>query len=348
LAESWTVSPDGKVYTFKIRQNYSAAGLMATIQNTKNDWTNVHIAAPDDATLVFTLPEPLGIFLGSTTQALFPFGPYEVVKRDKNEVVLRANQQFVLQQPYLQKVVIKLYSSNDSLAKAASDGEIQGSADFTSDVPKKFTEYKASLPRYYVLFFNTTRPAFKKSEDRARIIEKKDGPPVTYTLITSQSGYASELGDQLKSQLASHGVTLDLQKKNSIALQREELAKRDFDLLLYGIDYGIDRDYYPFWHSSQVATPGLNLSGIKDKDLDKLLESARREQNPIEREKIIQQIETYLKDKSLQTVLEQEVAKFWVSSEIKGVQYATIDESVDRYNLVWRWYSKSHLVKPSS
>lgn len=345
LASSWEVSPDGKTYTFHIHDGYSAEGLLATIQNSKTNWTDIQITAPNSSTLQFILNEPLNSFLPTTSAPLFPYGPYEVIKRDKQEVVLRANNQFVLGEPYLQKIIIKQFQNADDLLSAAKTGEVSGSADLTGDIPKTFKQYTIELPRYYVLFFNMTRPLFKKVEDRQRVVNQADGSPVTYSLLTSQGGASSDLADTLVSELGPKHITITVQKKNSVTLQKEDIPKRDFDLLLYGVDYGVFPDYYPFWHSSQATSPGLNISGVKDKDLDALLESARREQDPVKREALTSQIEAYLKDKALQKIMNQETFDFWVDNSVKGVEYGKIDEGNDRFALIWRWHLKTKFVK---
>lgn len=337
LAESWTVSTDGKVYAFKIRGGYTADQLVSIIQNTKTDWRGIDVSAPDGTTLLFKLPEALNSFLATTTSQIFPYGPYELVKRDKKDIIFRVNSRWPLDAPYIEKIEVRAYETLDQLTKAAESNEIDGSADLSRSPANSWREYTVSLPRYYVLFFNTTRPAFKKEADRARIINAADGPAVKYTLVTTQSTTSSDLADSLATTLTAKHITFDIQKKNSATFQKDELGKRDYDLLLYGIDYGPFRDYYPFWHSSQAVPPGLNVSGYKDKELDKLLEQARRA-NDTEHEVLNRQIEDMLQAKNLQKIVSPETTKFWVKKSIHAIGYGTIDEASDRFSLVWRWY----------
>ncbi len=344
LASSWDISNDGKTYRFHLRQGYNAQDLLTTIKNNKTDWDNLTLSAPDISTLQFDLPEAFSTFLGTTTHALFPYGPYEVVKRDKKEVTLKSNNKFVLDPPHIAKITLKQYDSIDQLQKAIKTKEINASADLSDNKPVGFSEYTISLPRYHILFFNSTRTTLKKLEDRMRVINRTDGSPVTYTLLTNQIKEASDLAAQLANDLKSQHITLTVIKKNSLTLQKEDIPKRDFDLLLYGVNYGIDTDYYPFWHSSQVNSPGLNLSGVKDKELDNLLESARKEIDIDKRKALTNQIEVYLSSHGLQQVISQEKTQYWVSPSVKGVQYAKMDESTNRFNLVWRWYIKYYKV----
>lgn len=340
LAESWTVSDDFKVYRFKIRDSYPAESLVATIQGAKTNWTTIAISAIENNTVEFKLNEPLNSFLSTTTVQIFPYGPYEVVKRDKKDVILRANSRFPLQAPYVEKFQIRTFDTYDQLSKAATDGEIDGSADLKEAPSSRWKEYTIELPRFYLLFFNTTRPVFKNATDRLRVINETDGAQVSYNLLTTQSTTSSELAEGLKKALAVKKMDIQIQKKSTANFQKEELSKRDFDLILYGIDYGTWRDYYQFWHSTQISAPGLNVSGYKNKDLDKLLEQARKTNDAAEHARINTQIENHLQTNGLQKIMQQEKIKFYIKSSIQDVKYGTIDESADRFQLVWQWNIK--------
>ncbi len=345
LAKSWSISDDKKTYTFQIKDGYATDGLLAAIKSNKTNWEGIQITAPTNQTLQFTLPEPLSLFLGTTTQPLFPFGPYQIAKRDQKEVILGSNSHFVLGEPYISKVVVKIYATQDEMLKALNDDSVNASADFEDKAPDRFQKNTISLPRYYVLFFNMTRSALKKPEDRLRIINQTDGPEVSYTLLTNQSDSSRQLAEKLSQDLKSKHINLQVTSKNSLSLQKDDIPKRQFDLLIQGINYGVTPDYYPLWHSSQVNPPGLNISGVKDKELDKLLEAARHEPDPAKQQELTKNIADYLAKNGLQQILGQDSFNYWVDHSIKGVQYGKIDEGSERFSLLWRWYIKSKIVK---
>jgi len=60
---------------------------------------------------------------------------------------------------------------------------------------------------------------------------------------------------------------------------REVVKPRNYQAFLYGEAVGVDPDPYPFWHSSQIADPGLNLAVLANRQIDKLLEEARTANN---------------------------------------------------------------------
>lgn len=105
LAQSYTISPDGRTYTFKLRPDASfhdgskvtAADVLYTIAQAQDpainsprraDWTGVIVSSPDPSTVVFTLPHAYAPFIENTTLGIlpehlwrkisaeeFPFGP---------------------------------------------------------------------------------------------------------------------------------------------------------------------------------------------------------------------------------------------------------------------------------
>ena len=94
LAESWAVSEDGKVYTFHLRkgvtwhdgQPFSAADVLFSIDFVKQTLPRARAnlaqldkaEAPDDSTVVFTLKQPFGPFIGVFEVGSLPMIPKHI------------------------------------------------------------------------------------------------------------------------------------------------------------------------------------------------------------------------------------------------------------------------------
>lgn len=100
LAESYSISPDGTVYTFKLNPNakfsngtpVTSADVVFTVQLAQNpdikspqeaDWEGVQVSAPDTETVVFTLPHPYAPFLQNATLGILPKSLWENVSAEE-------------------------------------------------------------------------------------------------------------------------------------------------------------------------------------------------------------------------------------------------------------------------
>ncbi len=91
LADSWTISPDGKVYTFKLKPGvtwhdgkpFTSADVLFSIEMLKQTHARARgnlvqvdkVEAPDDLTVVFTLKQPFGPFIGIFEVGSMPMMP---------------------------------------------------------------------------------------------------------------------------------------------------------------------------------------------------------------------------------------------------------------------------------
>jgi len=123
LAEEWTISPDQKEYTFKLRQNikwtdgneFTSNDVAFTIETIKDrsyqsslrgKFANVKTEILDEHTVKFTLPEPLTPFLEDLTVGILPAHIWQHV-RPENILLTEFNIQPVGLGPYKFKKLIK-------------------------------------------------------------------------------------------------------------------------------------------------------------------------------------------------------------------------------------------------
>jgi len=100
LASSYEVSPDGKVYTFVLRENakfsdgtpVTATDVVFTVEKAKDpglkspefsNWARITAEAVDAHTVRFTLPKPYAPFLADTTLGILPSHLWRNIANDK-------------------------------------------------------------------------------------------------------------------------------------------------------------------------------------------------------------------------------------------------------------------------
>lgn len=347
LAESWQILDDGKTYQFKIRKGYSANDLLSQIQN-KNIWSTIDVSAPDDQTLQFNFKQPFSPFLYTTTTPIFSYGPYKISHETNSKVELTANANYWQGKPYITTIDINLYTDYNALIAAAKNGEIMS---YLKTNPGDYsisdsTTLDMILPRQLNLFFNLLKPALKDTNLRANLRDNKvTGVNIDLTLVTSNAQKNLQVAQNLKSAWKPLGVNLTIQTYDDVTLQKDIIPSRNYELLLYGQDYGPDPDPYPYWHTSQISSTGLNLSNFSNKDADKLLEAARQTFDFSLRAQKYQAFQQILNQQVPYINIENETLHYVLSDDVLGVTKIYGSSEADRFLNVNQWYIKSKRVR---
>ncbi len=114
-------------------------------------------------------------------------------------------------------------------------------------------------------------------------IRVKDGKPLTLSLASQNVTDYTQVAQFLQKQWDQLGIKVAVHYYSSDDIQTAIITSHDFDILLYGINIGVDPDVFVYWDSSQanLTSQGhLNLSEYKSKAVDQALESARTRANP--------------------------------------------------------------------
>ncbi|MEK7516834.1 MAG: peptide ABC transporter substrate-binding protein [Patescibacteria group bacterium] len=140
------------------------------------------------------------------------------------------------------------------------------------------------------------------------------------------------------------GVKTELRVVPAGEIRGEILKPRSFDALLYGVIVGGDPDPYPFWHSSQADDPGLNLSGFRNRDADRLLEEARSATTTEVRADRYKTFQSIVAENIPAIFLANPHYSYLVSSKIRGVNLQRITNPASRFAQVTEWYRKTKRV----
>lgn len=351
LGTKWEISEDQKTYTFELIGNVKSGEITDILKKEKKDWQdqNIEIKNPDEHTLEITLSQPFSPFLASLTEPIFPYGPYKIQNESKKEISFASRDDFYLGKANISEIIIKIYPDETNLNQALKNNEIDGVGELTggTTLPKNFNKYQMTLPRYLMVFFNINSAVFSNKEIRQKLARGEKLPKeIEFNLVTANNQKNIAKAEELKNKWQAQGAKANIIAKDSKDLQKDIMPNRQYDALLYGLDYGNDPDPYPFWHSSQITNQGLNLANFADVGADKLLEEARQTTNEEERAKKYQEFQKILDEEVPVVVLEQVNWQYAISSRIKGMtpEHMGITPA-DRFFEVWNWYIKEKRVK---
>ncbi|MEA4910535.1 HTH-type transcriptional regulator SgrR [bioreactor metagenome] len=113
----------------------------------------------------------------------------------------------------------------------------------------------------------TTDP---ESKDLEKLKEK------TLTITTADLPELKQVTEKIADTWRAQGVNVEV-VVYSLSNLAEVIKNRDFEILVFGSIIERDTDLYAYWHSTQKAYPGLNITGYMSNALDKNLESLRQD-----------------------------------------------------------------------
>lgn len=349
-AERWEVSEDGKTYTFVMRPELDLETIRSSLADNEAVFPDIEVEVTDDRRVLFTLQQPFVPFLATTATPIFPKGPYAIVSQEKGIVRLEAREDSLVGRPYIDAVVLRIYADSFSLTQALASSDIAGVADVRSveneNLLERLSVWPIELPRKMYAFFNVEREVVKSAEVRAKLAKGEQlTAPIDITLVTLASPKHEQLAQDLVARWESLGVRIALETRTATELSKEVIPARAYDVLLYGLDFGGDPDPYPFWHSSQISDKGLNLSNFAQIDADRILEKARQEQRPEEREKLYAQFQEIFNREVPAIELEAVVEEFGTDASVKGVSSHPGLSVANRYDTIAGWYLKEERVR---
>jgi len=183
------VTSDDVIFSIEVIK--SSASLFP--QDIKDLWSQVEINKVNDQTIQFRLPEPFAPFLDYLTFGILPKHLLETVPADQlasapfninpigtgpykfdrlmtsggqiTGVVLKVNEDYYFQRPYIEQIVFRFYPSSATAFDAYQQGEVLGISQLTSDVlPKALMEptflvYTARLPQLGLVLLNNNNPS---------------------------------------------------------------------------------------------------------------------------------------------------------------------------------------------
>ncbi|HSR89313.1 MAG TPA: peptide ABC transporter substrate-binding protein [Candidatus Udaeobacter sp.] len=161
------------------------------------------------------------------------------------------------------------------------------------------------------------------------------------TLTTADTPEYQQVAQTIAKMWRAVGVKTKIEAIDTNQISREALRNRDYQALLYGEIVGNDPDPYPFWHSSQINYPGLNLSLFLDRSADKILEDARALTNEQIRADLYEKFQQILAKEVPAVFLYTPTYNFLANKQIKGITFQQIFSPADRFNNLNNWYIKT-------
>ena len=166
----------------------------------------------------------------------------------------------------------------------------------------------------------------------------KEKLTLTFSLATANTPELETSAQQIAEMYASIGVHVDVKVFEIGTLNEHIIRGRDFEALLFGQVIRHDTDIYAFWHSSQKADPGLNITGYTNKRVDNLLESALRETNRDRRFALYETMSQELAKDAPVIFLYTPDFLYLTKQSVFNIHLAPASEPSERFSSIYQWY----------
>lgn len=172
-------------------------------------------------------------------------------------------------------------------------------------------------------------------------VRSKNAVPLAFTITTIDSPDLLAAAQELERQWESIGASVDVAIVDEITLQTDTIKNHAYDVLLAGERYGAYPDLYPFWHSSQTVSPGLNLCGFANRKVDTAIEEARASADPAKAAEAGQLLDAAFTEEIPAIMLYQPRYIYGIREKISGADVATVTTPSDRFTNVEEWYRRT-------
>lgn len=181
------------------------------------------------------------------------------------------------------------------------------------------------------------------------IWEKRIGQEMQTLSVTMKTGNAA-LFETVATHIAESwrqlGVEVQVEQYEQTDLVQSVIRARDFQALLFGIDMNRQQDLYPFWHSSQKDDPGLNIAQYTNVTADRLLETARANQNEEERLGSQNEISRIITEETPAIFLFAPSVTYVTSNGLTLPPMKQLGRPADRFMNIEDWYARTDTVWP--
>jgi peptide/nickel transport system substrate-binding protein len=179
---------------------------------------------------------------------------------------------------------------------------------------------------------------------RTKASEEEDEDPIELSikLTTIDQSENVKIVNIIKEAWEEIGIKIDLEIVSKEKIKKNVIEPRDYQVLVFGEVVNINSGPYPFWHSSQNQHPGLNLSLLANKDIDKHLEDVRAaniDENKLEPLKNFQE---KLLELNFAIFLYNPTYIYPTTDKLQGLDdLQFINLPADRFNNVNSWFVKT-------
>jgi len=179
----------------------------------------------------------------------------------------------------------------------------------------------------------------KHNQETARnLLEKSKEKNLKINLIVPNTKTFKTIGEFIKNSWTGIGVQeVTVLPVDPDAIFDNAIKTRNYEAVLFGNVLENPIDLFPFWHSSQRLSPGLNLSFYQNTAVDKLIEKIHQTKDDQERKVLTQETSSLIEEDVPAIFLFTEPYFYIHSKKLEGMNIQFISKPSDRFSNVANW-----------
>lgn len=169
-------------------------------------------------------------------------------------------------------------------------------------------------------------------------IREKDNQKAEFTLLVAGGNKVDEVTTMLREQVKAVGIQMNTEIIPFNELSNNQIRNRSYQALFLGLGLNIYPDPYIYWHSSQINSPGLNLSQYTNINNDGYLETARTNTDNNVITSSLAQFQNQIANDVPAIFIYSPQYLYYTNPIISNIKVSTGNSSVDRYASISDWY----------
>lgn len=175
--------------------------------------------------------------------------------------------------------------------------------------------------------------------------DNKESDPLSIKLTTVDQAENVKILSIIKENWEAIGIKTELEIISKDKIKQSVIEPRNYQALVFGEVINTNSGPYPFWHSSQNTSPGLNLSILANKDIDSNLELIRQAKTENDKLEPLKTFQEKLVELNFAIFLYNPTYTYPAASKLKGLENLQfINLPADRFNNINSWYIKTKRV----
>ncbi len=165
-----------------------------------------------------------------------------------------------------------------------------------------------------------------------------------FELVVPQIPFLIAAANTLKNDWAKIGVKTVVISVNPSEINDAAIRTRNYNMILFGNILKNNPDIFAFWHSSERFFPGQNLAVYDNKKADALLESIRKDLDPVSRAGNLKKLQELILADRPAIPLFSPTYLYVATKNLKGFDSGSLTAASNRFDGVSKWYLKTKRV----